>query len=96
MTTIQRLQQWYISNCDGDWEHKSGITISTLDNPGWAIDINVEGTALAGVIKNPSSIDRSSVDWLHSSCDGNVFTLCCGPGNLEEALLLFLNLAESP
>jgi hypothetical protein len=46
MTAIQRLQHWFIANCNGDWEHQSGIAISTLDNPGWSIDIDVEGTAL--------------------------------------------------
>ena len=96
MTAIQRLQHWFIANCDGDWEHGMGITISTLDNPGWLIDINVEGTALAGIIKSPTAVDRGLNNWLHASCDGNVFRLRCGPSNLEEALLLFLNLAESP
>lgn len=38
---IQWLQNWYSSNCDGDWEHDYGITIETIDNPGWNIKIDV-------------------------------------------------------
>lgn len=94
MSAIHRLQDWFIANCEGDWEHGSGIVISTLDNPGWSIDISVEGTPLAGKIRSLSKTDRSPDDWIHASCDGNVFKIRCGPGNLEEAVLLFLNLAE--
>ncbi|MBA3697482.1 MAG: immunity 53 family protein [Planctomycetes bacterium] len=94
MNTLQRLERWFMANCDGDWEHGSGITISTLDNPGWTIDINVEETTLAGRVSEISKVDRTETDWLHSSCDGTVFKLRCGPGNLEEALQLFLDMAE--
>lgn len=43
---LLRLQQWYAEHCDGDWEHTSGITITTLDNPGWWVKINLAGTNL--------------------------------------------------
>ena len=35
------LQAWYVSQCDGDWEHQNGISISTLDNPGWEVPIDL-------------------------------------------------------
>ena len=41
------LQQWYSAHCDGEWEHGFGVTIATLDNPGWSVTIDVEGTQLA-------------------------------------------------
>jgi len=40
------LSSWYHSHCDGDWEHSARIRISTIDNPGWSISINLEGTEL--------------------------------------------------
>jgi len=43
---LQRLQQWYASHCDGDWEHTFGISITTIDNPGWHVQINLTGTNL--------------------------------------------------
>ncbi len=41
---IDRLQNWYSSQCDGYWEHSYGIKIETLDNPGWACFIDLLGT----------------------------------------------------
>jgi len=38
------LQQWYLQQCDGDWEHGYGLHIGTLDNPGWTVDVNLAGT----------------------------------------------------
>ena len=29
MDPLKRLQDWYISQCDGDWEHTYGISIAT-------------------------------------------------------------------
>jgi len=32
---MERIQDWYRRQCDGDWEHSYGVKIETLDNPGW-------------------------------------------------------------
>lgn len=39
---------WYLSHCDGDWEHQCGPEIRTLDNPGWRLKIPLEGTERDG------------------------------------------------
>lgn len=49
ISTLSRLQRWYKSNCDGDWEHSYGIDIGNLDNPGWTVKINLDDTPLANV-----------------------------------------------
>ncbi len=66
MDTLTRLQNWFDSQCDGEWEHHHGVSIETLDNPGWRVKIDVNGTRLAGrafslVSKNVSQgfIDQS-------------------------------------
>lgn len=38
---IEWLEEMYLSNCDGDWEHDYGIEITTLDNPGWNVKIQL-------------------------------------------------------
>jgi hypothetical protein len=43
---LAELQRWYDAQCDGDWEHEFGVRIATLDNPGWSVDIDLEGTPL--------------------------------------------------
>jgi hypothetical protein len=47
MDTLQELQNWYQSHCDGDWEHSNGVRIGNLDNPGWSVMIDLVGTELA-------------------------------------------------
>ena len=48
MEPLAQLQAWYAARCDGDWEHRHGITIGTLDNPGWRVTIDLAGTPLEG------------------------------------------------
>ncbi|MEU1470579.1 Imm53 family immunity protein [Streptomyces sp. NPDC005761] len=41
---VDWLQHWYASHGDGGWEHEWGVTIGTLDNPGWTVMISLEET----------------------------------------------------
>ena len=59
------LQQWYSAQCDGDWEHGFGVTIETLDNPGWSVKIDVEGTELAFTPFEPVKTADSDIDWVY-------------------------------
>ncbi|MFO0948082.1 MAG: immunity 53 family protein [Planctomycetota bacterium] len=43
-----RLQQWYESQCDGQWEHAYGVSIESLDNPGWLVRIDLRGSPAEG------------------------------------------------
>jgi immunity protein 53 of polymorphic toxin system len=57
------LQGWYATQTDGDWEHSNGITIATLDNPGWSVEIDLADTALAGQVFDRRETHRSEDDW---------------------------------
>jgi hypothetical protein len=46
MNEIDRLQEWYRAQCDGDWEQQRGITITSCDNPGWWVKVDLAGTPL--------------------------------------------------
>ena len=48
MSILARLQVWYASQCDGNWEHSSGIVIQSCDNPGWWVKVGLLGTSLVG------------------------------------------------
>lgn len=41
MELLRFLQDWYLSQCDGDWEHQLGIDIGTIDNPGWTVKVSL-------------------------------------------------------
>jgi Immunity protein 53 len=56
------LQAWYAARCDGDWEHGYGVAIQTLDNPGWSLRINLEGTMLEGRSLDGREVHRSQHD----------------------------------
>jgi hypothetical protein len=87
------LQRWYVAHCDGEWEHGYGVRIDTLDNPGWSLKIDLTDTDLAGVATEWSKVDRSEHDWVHWGVRDRAFEAFCGPTNLNEAILYFLDLA---
>jgi len=44
MTNLEKLQNWYIQQIDGDWKHTYGIKIDTLDNPVWLLEVDLAET----------------------------------------------------
>jgi hypothetical protein len=88
------LLNWHQSQCDGDWEHSAGIHIDTIDNPGWSISINLEGTELEQKKFQKIKIDNSETDWLRCFIEDHSFKGCCGSLNFLEVLHIFRNWAE--
>ncbi|WP_354697210.1 hypothetical protein DSM112329_02838 [Paraconexibacter sp. AEG42_29] len=93
---LERLQAWYVEQCDGEWEHEFGIEIDTLDNPGWRVEVQVKGTALENEPFSRTEVHRSEHDWVvcWTDTERGVFHAACGPRNLNEALPSFLHWAE--
>ena len=46
MDLISEIQKWFQKYCNGKWEHNHGITITSCDNPGWWVKIDLRGTTL--------------------------------------------------
>jgi hypothetical protein len=87
---LEWIADWFARHCDGEWEHGQGITVETLDNPGWAVKIWLTGTELGG--RPFAEIDdrfRSDDDWLHCRVNGEFFEGFGGPRNLFEILRAF-------
>jgi hypothetical protein len=80
------LQAWYAMQCDGDWEHEFGVRVETLDNPGWSLGIDLDGTAMAGLTYVGREIHRSEHDWFVARVLDERFEVACGPLNLGEAI----------
>lgn len=93
MESVRFLQEWYQSQCDGDWEHQYGITLGTLDNPGWFLDIDLSGTELDGRSTDREIVSRSDIDWLLVWADGKQFHVAAGPLNLVAAFEAFQDFA---
>ena len=97
---ITWLQDWYVAQCDGDWEHSYGLEIATIDNPGWYVVISLVGTPLESATFQPvDESNRSEDDWIdcrlveeHPYRDGfggPYFAGAGGPNNLSEILHIF-------
>jgi len=96
MDSLSRLQEWYRSHCNEDWEHTYGIRIDTLDNPGWIVVIDLAETELHGVLfpEIRKGDSESDANWITCTSDGEKFQGACGAMNLEEVLSAFLSWAE--
>jgi len=92
---LQSLAVWFVEHCDGDWEHDRGITIESLDNPGWAVDVGIGGTELEGHWVDWTQSDRNDDDWLHWRSTGTMFEARCSANNLERAIESFLAFAQA-
>jgi Immunity protein 53 len=84
------LERWYADQCDGEWEHDYGVTIGTLDNPGWTVRIDLTGTGLSDRGHERVEDHRSDEDWLVAWRDEHHWHAACGAHNLAEALSAFL------
>jgi mRNA interferase MazF len=84
------IQSWYTSQCNGEWEHQFGIRIDTLDNPGWALLVDLTGTALQSVNFEPLSENRSGSDWLSCKVEDRVFKAAGDSSKLETMLGTFI------
>jgi hypothetical protein len=91
-TLLQRLQNWYLQECNGDWEHSYGVKIETLDNPGWLVTIDLTETNWEQLRVARRSTERSENDWVQVEVSSGKFVGCGGPMNLEEVLTLFFEL----
>lgn len=93
-SVLDSLVSWYQSCCDGDWEHQYGVKIDTLDNPGWTLSADLQGTRRAGVEVAYKLVERTEHDWVAVEVAGDTFRAHGGPGNLAEMLALFAAFVE--
>jgi len=94
-TPLECLEGWYLSQCDGGWEHENEIEIRSLDNPGWWIRIPLSGTNLQARPFGRLEVERSDDDWVRAWLEDDSWCAAAGPLNLTEALNAFLAWAES-
>lgn len=93
-SSLDRLEQWFQSMCNGDWEHTFGIKIETLDNPGWMVIIELRDTPLFEVPFSAIRQDHTESDWLQCEIFEGNFRGTGSLGRLDEILRVFLDWAE--
>jgi Immunity protein 53 len=95
MGTLSLLEKWYSDRCNGVWEHQSGVSIGTLDNPGWTLEIELCGTDAEDRTLERVKIERTRNDWLHYWVEKNKFHARMGPKNLTECIEIFCGWFEN-
>jgi len=96
MDTLKALEDWYAKRCNGEWEHQNGVTIETLDNPGWKIRIDIGMTELASSsFGKVEVIDKANGIWFECSIADSVFEGFGSPNSLGLLLRQFLDWATS-
>jgi hypothetical protein len=88
-SALNILEEWFLQNCDGDWEHSYGIQIETLDNPGWFVTIDLEETFCETKELVPQAIERSTTDWFYCRVRNKRFEGAGGVKNLNDILQFF-------
>jgi len=96
MQPVEFLQSWYQARADGTWERTHGVTIESLDTPGWLVSIDLERTPLED--RAMPTIDRqiSQRDWLCCEVGRNRFRGQGDPQKLLAILEIFKAWAEAP
>lgn len=96
----------YLEQCDLDewscWQDFNGIRITTLDNPGWYVKIDLDETDLENKVFKDVKIERTEHDWVHCKVafedknkdENRRFIGAGGSTNLEEILEIFRKWVE--
>src|SRR5229473_1890902 len=92
MDCLTWLEEWYLAQCDGQWEHAYGVKIDTLDNPGWALSIDLKGTAAGGAHMEPYTSSAGENDWVRCEVKDAVFSGHGDPKKLTFILETFRKL----
>ena len=95
MEILDWIQDWFKSNCDGDWEKGEGIQITTLDNPGWEVEIDISNTSVANLNLRPIHNQKGAQDWYGVKIENQKFIAAGDAGKLEFLLGLFKEMIET-
>ena len=95
MNLLRWLEEWYKSQCEGDWQHDFGVRIHTIDNPGWRVKIDLADTELENKkFDEYSFIDNGDEDWIFCCVKDGCFEGCGDPSKLEEIIRRFKEWVE--
>lgn len=95
MDMLTWLENWYESQCDGEWEHNDGIEIKTIDNPGWSINIYLVDTNVNIIDVTPILIEINEYRWVSYSIDKGYFIAYGGTYDLNILIRIFKLLVDN-
>lgn len=94
MDTLDWLAKWYLSMCDGEWEHSYGIRIDTLDNPGWSVQIDLSEGNIDEISFEAVSNCTDDSNWMHCEVKDGKFCGRGDPTKLDAIIEVFRSYCE--
>lgn len=94
-SNLEWLEDFYLSLCNGDWEHGYGFSLENIDNPGWHFAFEVTDTFLEAQVFEPLLLERSEEDWVHCRLEDDKWMGVGGARNLNEIIGYFRNWADA-
>ena len=91
---LKWIQDWYLSKCNGDWEHSYGVKIDTVDNPGWYITIDLNETELESFEYDSGLVETDTSDWHFYHFKDSKYEASGDPNKLDFLLTKFKELVE--
>ncbi len=87
MNSLKLMEEWYLNQCNEEWEHSFGVSIGTLDNPGWEIKVDLKNTKYFGIEKfeYEEKINDKN-EWISIKKESDKIVGFCGPKKLDEMI----------
>ncbi len=95
MTNLEKLQNWYIQQIDGDWEHTYGVKIDTLDNPAWLLEVDLAQTKYQNLNIEYQIFEKSKTDWYAIKIQNHKFKATGDPTKLDILISKFFEVIEN-
>ena len=92
---LEWLDDWYQRQCNGEWEHRQGVSLKSLDNPGWHLTIRLAGTSAVNTRPQQLRLDTRSGEWLACSIAAECFEGSGDPRKLEQIIGVFRRWVET-
>lgn len=94
MEILDWIQHWFKGHCDGDWEHHDGIQITTIEKPGWDVEIDISNTSIANIHIPWILNETSAQNWYGVKIENQKFNASGDPEKLTFLLNLFKEMIE--
>jgi Immunity protein 53 len=91
---LEWLDGWYQRQCNGEWEHRQGMRLEPLDDPGWHLTINLAGTSAVNARPQELRLETHGGGWLACSIAGGCFEGSGDPRKLEQIIGIFRRWVE--
>jgi Immunity protein 53 len=91
---INEIENWYLSNCNEDWEHQNGVSTESLDNPGWRVEIDLVNTKLEKITFQTTEKEEPEQGGLYVRLKIKKFIGAGGPKELNKVLKVFIDWAK--